>query len=87
MNCRQCNKELPEIYITDICSECSKKNVKALFRENPELKQAFIETVEEMKRPENLKKASEDFIKVAEPIMKLHNKITRRENHEVRRDL
>ena len=77
MNCRQCNKELPKVYSTDICLECSKKNVMSLFRENPELKQAFIETVNELKKPENVKKASEDFIKVVGSLESLH-KLSRR---------
>ena len=45
---------------------------------NPELKQVFIETVNELKKPENVKKASEDFIKVVGSLESLHNKLSRR---------
>ena len=79
MNCRQCNKELPKVWSTDICLECSRANVQEIFRENPEIKQAFRDSIEEMKKPENLKKFSEDFIKVAKPIVELHNQLSRRE--------
>ena len=53
MKCRQCGKELKPHWSTDICLECSRKNVKKIFRENPEIKQAFRETIEELKKPEN----------------------------------
>lgn len=59
-NCRQCGKELPKIWSTDICLECSKANVRKIFRENPEVKEAFRESVAEMQKPENMKKMVDD---------------------------
>lgn len=59
-NCRQCGKELPQIWTTDICLECSRENVKKIFKENPEVKQAFKESIEEMRKPENMKKMVDD---------------------------
>ena len=56
MVCRQCGKELPKNFTTNICLECSKENVRKIFKENPEIKDAFKESIEEMKKPENMKK-------------------------------
>jgi hypothetical protein len=50
MICRQCGKELPKIWSTDICLECSEENVKNIFKEFPEVKEAFIKTIKEMKK-------------------------------------
>ena len=62
-NCRQCGKELPSSWLTDICPECSKANVVKIFRENPEVKQAFRESIEEMRKPENVKKMADDAVR------------------------
>ena len=61
MVCRQCGKELPKNFSTNICLECSKENVRKIFKENPEIKDAFKESIEEMKKPENMKKMVDDI--------------------------
>lgn len=38
--CKQCGKELPKAWSTDICLDCSKENMRKIFKENPEVKQA-----------------------------------------------
>ena len=58
MVCRECGKELPKNYTTDICLDCSRENVRKIFKENPDIKQAFKESIEEMKKPENMKTVS-----------------------------
>lgn len=63
MVCRQCGKELPKNFTTNICLECSKENVRKIFKENPEIKDAFKESIEEMKKPENMKKMVDDTIR------------------------
>lgn len=60
MKCRQCGKELKPYWGTDICLECSRENMKKIFRENPEIKQAFHETIEELKKPENIEKMAKN---------------------------
>lgn len=50
MNCKQCGKELPKVWSTDICLECSRENVKKIFEEYPDVKEAFIESINEMKK-------------------------------------
>lgn len=60
MKCRQCGKELKPHWSTDICLECSRENMKKIFRENPEVKQAFRETIEELKKPENVEKMAKN---------------------------
>jgi hypothetical protein len=60
MKCRQCGKELEPYWSTGICLECSRENMKKIFRENPEVKQAFRETIEELKKPENIEKMAKN---------------------------
>ena len=38
--CRQCGKELTKLWSTDICLECSKQNVRKIFEEHPDIKEA-----------------------------------------------
>jgi hypothetical protein len=61
MKCRRCGKELKPYWSTDICLECSRENMKKIFRENPEIKQAFHETIEELKKPENIEKMAKNI--------------------------
>ena len=63
MVCRQCGKELPKNFTTNICLECSKENVRKIFKENPEIKDAFKESIEEMKKPENMKKMVDNTVR------------------------
>ena len=63
MVCRQCGKELPKNFTTNICLECSKEKVRKIFKENPEIKDAFKESIEEMKKPENMKKMVDDTVR------------------------
>lgn len=58
-NCRQCGKELPQFWSTDICLECSRENVRKIFKEDPDVKQEFKEAIEDMKKPENVKKMAD----------------------------
>lgn len=72
--CRQCGKDLPNEYTTDICLECSKANLKKIFAKDPELKQAFIETIEDLRKPENVKKISDDTVRFMQAIQFLQTK-------------
>lgn len=63
MVCIQCGKELPKNFTTNICLECSKENVRKIFKEYPEIKDAFRESIEEMKKPENMKKMVDDTVR------------------------
>ena len=72
--CRQCGKELHKTYSTDICLECSRANVKKIFKENPEVKQAFKESIEEMKKPENMKRMVDDTVRFMRAIQSLQKK-------------
>lgn len=47
--CRECGIELPKLWSTDICLKCSEKNVRAIFKEFPDVKEAFIESIQKMK--------------------------------------
>lgn len=67
-NCRQCGKELPGTWCTDICLDCSRANLQKTFSEYPELKQDFEKIIEEMKKLENIKKMVNDTVKVIQYI-------------------
>ena len=54
-------------------AEQAKKNIQELFKKNPELKQAFKETIDEMKKPENVQKAVNDISKFAARLQDLKN--------------
>lgn len=41
--------------------EQSKKNIRKIFAKNPEIKQAFKETLDEMSTPENIDKMTKDI--------------------------
>lgn len=43
--CRQCGKELPNDTKTGLCIDCCKSDLKKYFKENPEVKQAFKESI------------------------------------------
>ena len=60
MKCRECGKMLPQGQRIDICLDCSRKNLQKLFRDNPKLKDAFREAIEELRKPENIKKMVDD---------------------------
>ena len=72
--CRQCGKELPKTYSTDICLDCSRANVQKIFKENPEVKQAFKESIEEMKNPGNMKRMVDDTVQFMRAIQSLQKK-------------
>lgn len=76
MNCRQCGKELPKYYSTDICLECSRLNIKKLFAEDTELKKAFKESIEELKKPENMKPMVDNTVKFYNTLRNLKDGIS-----------
>ena len=71
MKCRQCGKELRANYTTDICLDCSRANVRKIFNEHPEVKQVFNESIEELKKPENMKKMVSDTVNFMKAIQSL----------------
>lgn len=52
-NCSVCGKELTTPGVSK-CLDCSREAVRKIFKENPEVKQAFKESIEEMQKPENM---------------------------------
>ena len=54
--------------------ESSKKKLQEIFRENPELREAFKETLEEMRKPENMKKAVNEIQEGVNIIMSLRDR-------------
>ena len=72
--CRQCGKELHYGWSTDICTECARDNLQKIFKENPEVKQAFKESIEEMKKPENMKRMVDDTVRFMRAVQALQKK-------------
>ena len=70
-NCRECGKELPKVWSTDICLDCSREAVQKIFKENPEVKQAFKESIETMKQPENMNKMVDNTCRFMSAIQNL----------------
>ncbi|MEG1564852.1 MAG: hypothetical protein RR365_14185 [Bacteroides sp.] len=57
------------------CLACSTEDVRALLRENPELKQAFKDTIRKMRQPENSEKMAERVAPVVEAVAVLKRAI------------
>lgn len=72
--CIVCGKELPKIWSTNKCLDCSRKAVKKIFKENPEVKEAFRESIEEMKNPENMNKMVDDTCRFMAAIQELQKR-------------
>ena len=72
--CRQCGKELTNPYSIDICLDCSRENVKKIFKEYPEVKQAFKESIDELKKPENMKRMVDDTVRFMQAIQDIQKK-------------
>lgn len=58
--CVVCGKELPGSWAGEKCLDCSRKAIKKIFQENPEVKQAFMETIQDLKKPENIERMARD---------------------------
>ena len=71
--CRECGNALPQGQRVDTCLDCSIKNMKKLFRDDPELKDAFRETIEELRKPENVKKMVDGACRVVNAINKMRD--------------
>lgn len=72
MKCKQCGTEMPDYpNRPDTCLNCSRENLRKTLNENPDLKKAFKETVEEMKWPENIRKMADDTVRFMETLQKL----------------
>lgn len=54
--CVVCGEELPGRWAGEKCLDCSRKAMQKIFKENPEVKQAFMETIQELQKPENIER-------------------------------
>ena len=73
--CPICGSEMPNTPTANKCLKCCRKELQQLFKKYPEFEQTFKETIEELKKPENIKKMSEDTVK----FMKAINSVKRSE--------
>lgn len=69
-NCIVCGKELTTPGVSK-CLDCSREAVRKIFKENPEVKQAFKESIEEMQKPENMKAMVDNTCKFMGAIQKM----------------
>jgi len=54
----------------------SKENLRKIFAENPALKQAFRETLDEMSKPENIEKMAKDIHSVVKEVVSIKEAVT-----------
>ena len=73
MKCRECGKMLPQEQRIDISLDCSRQNMQKLFRDNPELRDAFKKTIEELRKPENVRKMVDGACRVVNAINKMRD--------------
>lgn len=73
MKCRERGKMLPQEQRIDICLDRSRKNMQKLFRDDPELKDAFKKTIEELRKPENVRKMVDGACRVVNAINKMRD--------------
>lgn len=67
--CKRCGKELDRD--AEYCSDCARKGMQEIFQKYPDVKQAFKESIEEMKKPENQKKFVDNAVRFMAAIQKL----------------
>lgn len=72
--CIVCGKELPESWAGEKCLDCSRKSMKKIFQENPEVKQSFMETIQELKKPENIERMAKDAANFMNALQQLKTK-------------
>lgn len=70
-NCRKCGKEIPNDTKSGLCIDCCKAYLRDYFNKNPEAKQAFKESIEEMRKPENIKKMADNTVKFMQALQKI----------------
>jgi hypothetical protein len=58
--------------------EESREKLRQTFKEYPEVKKAYVETIEELKKPENMKRMVDNTVKFMEAIQKLQEEARRR---------
>lgn len=51
----------------------SKENLRKILDENPALKQAFKETIDEMRKPENIEKMAKDIHSVVKEVVNIND--------------
>lgn len=54
--------------------DCSRDNVKKIFKECPEVKQVFKESIDELKKPENMKRMVDDTVRFMQAIQDIQKK-------------
>jgi len=59
--------------------EQSKENLRKIFAKNPDLKQAFKETIEEMRKPENIEKMTKDIHSVVKEFVSIKENLKHKE--------
>lgn len=72
--CIVCGKELPGSWAGEKCLDCSRKAMKKIFQENPEVKQAFMEAINELKKPENIERMARDTANFMSKLQQLKTK-------------
>lgn len=70
--CSVCGKELN--YKAEKCGDCAGKELKEIFKKNPELKKAYKEALQETFSPENQKKMVDNTVRFMQVIQQLQRR-------------
>ena len=69
--CKDCGKPLLNTRV-EICLDCSMKSLRQTFLENPDIKQAYKETLDELSKPENIKKMGDELDVIIYGLLAFH---------------
>lgn len=69
--CIKCGKVVPEKNSSDLCQDCLREDVRRFFNEHPDLKKTFQGSIEEMRKPENVKKMVDDTCRFMKAIKRM----------------
>ena len=67
--CKRCGEELN--HGGEYCIDCSRKGMQEIFQKYPDIKQVFKDSVEEMKKPENMKKMVDNTVRFMNAVQRL----------------
>ena len=75
--CKRCGKEIN--HDGEYCVDCSRKGMQEIFQKYPDVKQAFKESINEMKKPENMKKMVDDTVRFMTTVQGLQERARKEE--------
>ena len=72
--CKKCGKEMNKKTESGLCIDCCKADLKKYLNDNPDIKKAYKEAVEETFSPENRKKMADNIVRFMNAINQLKDR-------------